>query len=253
MEVAKEFAKRVLTHFGFDPDEIPVGTGRSADLRIADESATYQVEVKEKIESPDDAKERIEVLQTGEVFHEVAELSHDNRISGILRDAQKQLDKTPKDDPRTFQLIWFHASGIDADLKWRQAFATFYGDVVISARRPHEPGTIHCFYFDYSAAFAMPTIEALVLSERRGIQVCLNECSIRSAEFRQTQLFRTWHAANAIFDPVNLAEAGEIVFCRATIPRKCDNEIAQALHEQTGVLYTPIRMKRYSSAIAVRP
>jgi len=253
MEVSKEFAKQVFAHFGFQAEDIPVSIGRSADLRIADETAVYHIEVKEKFESPEDVKVRIDILRTGEVFQEVAELSHDNRISGILRDAQKQLDKTSKTHSDTFQLIWFHATGIDADLKFRQAFATFYGDVPVSARRPHEPGTKHCFYFDYSAAFAMPTVEALILSERNGIQVCLNERSARAAEFRQTRLFKTLHSAKAIFDPLELEAAGEIVFCRATIPRKRDNEIANALREQTGVEYTPIRMKRYSSSVAVRP
>jgi len=166
MEVAKEIAKRVFTNLGFAVDEIPVGVPRTADLRIGDDTATYDVEVKEKFESEADAKERTEVLLAGEIYQHEANLSHDNRISAILRDAQNQLDQTSRDRPDTFQLIWFHAHGIDTDLKARQAFATFYGDVPISARWPSEPSTKHCFYFDYSAAFSMPTIEALILSER---------------------------------------------------------------------------------------
>jgi len=81
----------------------------------------------------------------------------------------------------------------------------------------------------------------------------LNECSVRSSDFRKTALFQKLRSLGAIFDPLELAAAGEIIFCRATVPRKDDNVVAKALQEQTGVSYTPIRMKRYSSFVAVRP
>ncbi len=253
METAKELANQVFSALGFSVDEIPLRRGRSADLRIADESNVYHVEVKEKFESAEDAKVRTDALITGEIFAEESPLWHDNRISGILRDAGKQLDQTPK-TPGTFQLIWFHAHGIDADLKGRQAFATFYGDVPISPRWPnHALPTIHCFYFDYSAALAMPTVEALIISERDSFQFCLNVESARTEEFRKTKLFKDLQDRNAVFDPLVLESSGELVFFRSSIPRKSDDDTAAALKEQTGIAYSAIRMKRYSQSALVRP
>src|SRR5436309_703866 len=107
MELAKSLAAQFLTRHGFQVEEIPVGEGKSADLRFTDDSATYHVEVKEKFESEGDAKTRNEILSRGEMYEPKAQpLAHDNRISGLLRGAQKQLDATPK-DAGTFQLIWF--------------------------------------------------------------------------------------------------------------------------------------------------
>jgi len=253
MEVAKLIIKQFLPKLGFSADEIPVGNGQRADLRIADDKDVYHIEVKEKYDSEEDVRKRRDALATGDVYPEVAPLWKNNTISGILRDAQGQLDETPK-DPGTFQLIWFHAGGIDAELKGMQAFATFYGDVPVSARWPSEAGTKHCFYFDYSDAVVMPTIEALILSERDSLaRVCLNERSPRAAEFRETKLFQKFHALNVVFDPLELASAGEVIFCRATIPRKNDDVVAKALHEQTGVLYSAIRMNRYTQTVAVNP
>jgi hypothetical protein len=253
MEAAKLLAAEFLSRHGFHVEEIPVGEGKSADLRFTDDSATYHVEVKEKFESEEDAKTRKEILSRGEMFEpQPKKLSSDNRISGILAQARKQLDATPKDSG-TFQLIWFHSHGFDADLKYRQAFATFYGDVPVSSRRPHPEETKHCFYFDYSAALVMPTIEALVLCDGKQVQVCLNESSRRAGEFRTTGFYKKFLFLDAIFDPVALESAGEVIFCRAEIARKNEAEIVSALQAQTGVLYTPHRLNRYTFTIADSP
>jgi hypothetical protein len=120
MEIAKEIASRLFIDFGFSVSEIAVSNRKSADLRLSDESATYHVEVKEKFESADDATIRVETLNTSGQFDTEAGLSRDNCISGILRNAHKQLEHTAGTGDE-FQLIWFHAHGIDADLKYRQA------------------------------------------------------------------------------------------------------------------------------------
>lgn len=216
------------------------------------DSQQYLVEVKDKLESEAHAQERIEILSRGELYEQADLIARDNRISGILQDARKQLDATPKDGS-TFQLIWFHASGVDADLKYRQAFATFYGQVDLIARSPRSHRTHTCFYFDYSAAFSMPTIEALILTDSKTLQVCLNEFSQRADEFRRSDLCKQFVEMDGVIDPVAMAADGTIISCRATVPRKNDDEIAKALQEQTGVLYSPIRLTRHAVSAATRP
>lgn len=262
MEFAKSQATQILTGLGFQVDEIPTGDSRRADLRVYDDSFSYHLEVKEKFESAEDAMVRADLLRQGEIYQQADLLAHDNRISGIFRYAQKQLDETPKDSS-TFQLIWFHANGIDADLKYRQAFATFYGQVQLIAIPPlrspvpvaveSRPPTPHCFYFDYSAAFAMPTVEALIITDSETMQVCLNEFSSRANEFRSTPFCQKFAELDGVIDPKALVAAGKIIACRTDAPRKNDNDIAKALQEQTGVLYTPIRLTRHACSAAVQP
>lgn len=251
MEADKSRAARILSHLGFHVEEIPVGAGRTADLRITDDTSIYHLEIKEKFEAAALADVRTDCLARGEVYEQADDLAHDNRISGILCDARKQLDKTPK-DAGTFQLIWFHADGIDSDLKYSQAFATFYGQVPLIALNPRHSETKHCFYFDYSAAFAMPTVEALILTDSNQLQVCLNEFAIRANEFRATQFYQRFLALDGVIDPLALASSGKVIACRATIPRKNDEDVSNALQEQTGVLYSPIRMKRHACSVAVQ-
>jgi hypothetical protein len=124
MEVGKLHATRILTALEFQVEALPVGVGRTADLLASDGDSSYLVEVKDKLEDEKFAQHRRDVLNSGELFEQCDTLAYNDRISGILFDALKQLEETPK-DAGTFQLIWFHATGVDADLKSRQAFATF--------------------------------------------------------------------------------------------------------------------------------
>lgn len=253
MEEGKLLALRVLSNFGFQVDDVPLSGGRTADLLVTDDnSQRYLIEVKEKVESESHATERVDILSRGDLYEQADPLSHDNRISGILRDAQKQLDATPK-DVGTFQLVWFHATGVDADLKYRQAFATFYGHVDLLARSPTSHASPPCFYFDYNAAFAMPTVEAMILSDRSQLQFCLNEFSHRHAEFRNALLFQKFVELDGVIDPVAMAADGQIIACRGEFARKNDDETAKALQEQTGVLYTPIRLTRHACSVATNP
>jgi len=261
MEAGKAFVIRVLSWtFGYEAEDILTSVGRRADLRIADAESIYHIEVKEKCESVELAAKRAAVLASGELYEQSDELAYHNRIGGIIRDASEQLSETPKDNG-TFQLIWFHANGIDADAKARQAMATFYGQVALSPRwdgsdietwRESQPAELPtCFYFDYAASYALQNIEGLFISDAKGLQLCLNEFSLRLEEFRNTELYRKAVELGCVCDPVALANRGEIIACRAAIPRKDDNAIAQALKEQTGILYSPIRLTRHSYSIAM--
>src|SRR3954467_1685952 len=169
MEYGKSLAKIIVRNLGFDVADVPVSVGRTADLLISDaEAQLYLVEVKEKVEAESHARNRIEIHNTGDLYPQADLLARNNRISGVFQDARRQLDATPK-DRSTFQLIWFHAMGVDADLKYRQAFATFYGHVDLIAANPRSHRTHSCFYFDYCAAFNMPTIEALILTDDKAL------------------------------------------------------------------------------------
>ncbi|MEX0937900.1 MAG: hypothetical protein WDZ59_08555 [Pirellulales bacterium] len=252
MEIAKAIAKQTLSNLGFHVDVVAETTGRRADLLVRDESSSYLIEVKEKRDSPADVLNRKECFESDEVYEQVDPLSRDNRISGILRDARKQLTETPKEN-EAFQLIWFHASGVDSDLKFRQAFATFYGHVDLRAVQPPSAESVPCLYFDYSLAVDMPEIDALILLDKKHIQVCVNEFSHRIEDFRRTQLFRTFDELRGVFDPAQMINEKKCIACRFELPRRDDRKICQALREQTGVLYDSIRLNRYSFSALAKP
>ncbi len=61
-------------------------TGRTADLRVTGESV-YHVEVKDKLESEEQARERCDTIAKGEIYQRLDPLAYNNRIRGIFQDA----------------------------------------------------------------------------------------------------------------------------------------------------------------------
>jgi hypothetical protein len=252
MENGKALAKEILSNLGFRVEEISTGDGRTADLRVIGDTSAYVVEVKDKQEAEQLTKERTAALIQGDLHEQSDLIARNERIRAVLKDAREQLDATPK-DAGTFQLIWLHGDGLDDGLRTDQAFATFYGHVDLIGKDPPQPDIKGCLYFDYYVSIEIPTVDALILSDSKSFRVCLNEFSPRVNEFRSTELYQAFLAQNCIYDPIALVSSGKVISCRTMIQRKYDDEIAKALQEQTGVLYSPLRFTQHSVSAAVEP
>jgi hypothetical protein len=250
MEDAKEFAAQVLAAMGCRVDPIPESDEKRADLCAADDASVYLVEVKHKLDDIELFREQAVRLARGEVVPRTERLGHNNRISAILKHGRDQLDRTPG-PADAFRLIWFHTDGVDRQLHWKRAFATFYGRVHLLAKDPPGKDVIECFYFDYSAAFSFPSIDGIVLSDDQGIQLLINEFSLKLDRFRATALYARFSVHNAVLDPRTLAANGQIIVCRSDVPRKNDDDILNALRADTGVLYTVIRFSQHSASVMV--
>jgi hypothetical protein len=238
MEYSKRLATAELLRLGFEVDEIPCGTcgtGKRADLHVKDGTHAYHIEAKDKFESQD-----IPAASQDGFCRREDPITHNNRISGILTYAKEQLSQTPKADA-TFQLIWLHA---ESELQWRLAFATFYGHRHLRAVSPRGAKPAECFYFTYNAAYSMPDVEALILTEGDSLHLCMNEFSHRRDEFRSSRLYEVFSVGE--IDPVAMETAGKIIACRADISRKNPQDVLRVLKEQTGVDYLPIALTRYS-------
>jgi hypothetical protein len=191
-------------------------------------------------------------LDKGEVISWAAGTAFDNGVDGILKKARKQVNATP-DAREAFRLVWFHADGIDHDARWKKAYSTFYGRVYLFPKSGATNDVVECFYFDWTASHAMPSIDALVLSDDSYAQLCLNEFSTQRAAFRRTSLYRRFADASSVVDPVALASAGSIIACRFEGSRKNEADIIRALESQTGTKYDVIRFAQHSAAATVDP
>jgi hypothetical protein len=235
MEYSKRLAASELARLGFQVDEIPVSTGKRADLRITDGQHAYHIEAKDKLDSDD-----IPAASQDDFYRRKDPLTHTNTISRVLRRAHTQLKGTPKADG-TFQLIWFHA---ESSLQWHQAFATFYGAMWLSALYPNRDKSGWCFYFAFNSSFKMPDVEAMILTEGNGLHLCINEFSTRREEFKTTRLYKAWSEGE--FDPDKLEATGQIIRCRSKVSRKNQADVIKALKEQAGVDFVANPLTRYS-------
>jgi hypothetical protein len=251
MDDAKQFAMQILTVMGCAVDRIPETDEKRADLQATDAESVYLIEVKHKLDNPELFRDHSERMARGEVVSRAALIAHNNRISAILKRGRDQLDRTPG-PPDAFRLIWFHADGIDRVLHWHRAFATFYGRVHLWARYPRGNDVIECYYFDYSAARSLPSVDAMILSDaQQRVLLCLNEFSDHIHRFSETALYQRFATDNAVADPRKLAANGDILVCRSEVPRKDDDDVLNALREETGVLYTVIRFSQHSASVRV--
>jgi hypothetical protein len=251
METAKQMAHDVLRAIGFRVDEIPESNDRRADLRASDVSSTYFIEVKQKIDDIEALRTDANQMATGEVISHSKSLSHHNRIAAILKDGRNQLDQTPK-STHDFSLIWFAADGIDRDVYWKRAFATFYGFVQLLALEPPGDEIIDCFYFDYSASWSMPTVDAMVLVDVDNLQLCLNEFSPKLDLFRQSLLCT--QLSDAVVDPLHLLANNSIIALHTDASRRSEDLVLEELFRQTGVRYATVRPQQHSaSAMVKRP
>lgn len=248
MEAAKQQALELLTALQFSVEDIPESKARRADLRAADASSTYLIEVKQKLDDKDALEADSRGMASGSVARHFDPLSRNNRVDAILRDARDQLDETPKSND-DFRLLWFAANGVDCHVYWKRAFATFYGFVQLISLNPPSSRIVDCFYFDYSAAWSMPTVDAMILVDHDKLQLCLNEFSPRLDAFRASGLCQ--RLSRAVVDPKRLLTENSIIALHSDISRKNEDVVLDELFRQTGVRYKTLRPQHDSASVMV--
>lgn len=216
MERAKQIAADFFAQIGFQVQGIAESDSKRADLIANDGTATYLVEVKQKLDDADQQNHNSGRMAEGEVVCHSEPHSRSNRIDGLLKHGRKQLDDTPK-PAGSFSLLWFHAEGIDADLKVRRAQNTFYGLVpLIPLSR--NVAAIRCFYFDYATAFGMTTVDGLLTVHNCNLCLCLNEFAVSVNAFKESKLAKELSRAGAIIDPALSKHAAKRWSCAARYP-----------------------------------
>ena len=102
------------------------------------------IEEKTKEDDPEYLSIRAQKLAQGEVVGESIPIVRSETLSGIIRDAAKQL-RSSSDKPHDFRLVWFTATGVHARAKYEQFMATLYGRTNILEM--NADGYRHCYYF----------------------------------------------------------------------------------------------------------
>ena len=251
METGRENAKQIFDSLGFDVEQIPEDDEERADLIVRDAETCFIIENKDKEDVPlsDDQQQS---LERGEVVSGADRTTQNNRIAGIFTKARDQLDATPADEG-AFRVIWFHADGMDRQLIWDRAFATFYGKVDLLPRDEVSNDIIHCYYFDYATSFSIPTVDALILSDGRSLQLLLNEFSENADRIKETALFNVFASGGAVVDPRELETKDQILTFRHDMPRKDDKERLSAMESDTGKRYHVVRFMRHTVSVLSSP
>src|SRR5258706_2637371 len=99
-------ARLLLEHWGVTVTDIPVSSEEESDFLASFEGCRLLIEEKTKFDDPERLKERGRILSQGEVYGSSTPIVRNNRLSGIVSKAAKQLQSSAELQ-HDFRLIWF--------------------------------------------------------------------------------------------------------------------------------------------------
>ncbi|KPF41869.1 hypothetical protein IP87_19910 [beta proteobacterium AAP121] len=232
---------------------------RTSDKDESDWLATFGdfrllVEEKTKIENEQADLERREKLARGEVHGSTLPLVHNNRLSGIVRKAAKQLASTASDIDHHCRVVWFTGTGFDAEAKHYQFMATLYGSTKIFEL--NRPGLKDCYFFRNADFYRFKDqLDGAVVAYLKGDQVtvklCLNPYAAGWEALRDSVF-----AANfklGLIDPVAEEAAGDAYIADTDLDRANPHGIVRFLEQKYALEQAQNMDMHLASALVAMP
>lgn len=231
------YAKTLLEHWGVTVEDIP--TSDAEKKQQADFLASFsgvRVLIEEKIKEDDSAylAKRAQELETGQIHTITLPLRRDETLSGLVRDASHQLHSS-SDKPHDFRLVWFTATGAQANGKYEQFIATLYGRTNILEM--NASGFRRCYYFRHADFFRRAdVIDGAVVAHSDGksisAKLCLNSLSPRFQALRNSPVLEPF--GTAVEDPEALEADGTAFVLDAALDRKLEGPLLNYLQQKYG-------------------
>ncbi len=234
----------------------PIETSHKDESDWLAEFGTYRllVEEKTKFEEAESHAARAATLARGEVHGSTLPLSHNNRISGIVRKAAKQLDSTGGDVAHDSRIVWFTGTGFDAEAKHFQFMATLYGSTKIFEL--DRPQLKDCYFFRNADFFRFKEqLDGAVAAYLRGneltLKLCLNPYSSSWQQLRDSPFASNFKLG--LVDPVAEEAAGEAYIADTDIPRADAGAVIRYLEEKYGLERAQNMDMNLASAVVAVP
>jgi len=229
------YAKTLLEHWGVAIEEIP--TSDSQEKQEADFLADFggiRVLIEEKTKEDDPAylARRAQELETGQIHAATMPIRRDETLSGLVRNASRQL-RSSSDKPHVFRLIWFTATGAQAEGKYEQFMATLYGRTNILEMNSSD--FRRCYYFRNADFFRRAdVIDGAVVAHTDGkvisTKLCLNSLSPRFQALRNSPVIKPF--GTAVEDPEALEAEGTAFVLDAALDRKQEAPLLAYLQQK---------------------
>lgn len=251
--VSISIAESILRHWGASVDPVPTSHKEESDWLATLNGFRLLIEEKTKFENPDSSAERSEALRIGRVHGSTAPLRPNNRVSGVIGKAAKQLRSTGADVEHDARVIWFTAVGFDREAKDYQAFNTLYG-ATKTFDLDRSDSLQDCFFFYNSEFFRHQDIDGayLVVADQgtATVRLCLNPFSPRWVGLRDSPFARK--LVTGLVDPVAREAAGKAMLVDGPVDRRNRGTVLSYLSNKYGIpLLQNMDMNMASAVIAV--
>lgn len=229
------YAKALLKHWNIDVKDIPTSDAeqkQEADFLASFGNSRVLIEEKTKEDDPKYLAKRAEELERGEIHAATLPLSRDETLSGLVRNASRQL-LSSSNISHDFRLIWFTATGVHAEGKYEQFMATLYGRTNILEM--NASNYRRCYYFRNADFFRRSeVIDGAIVAHTDGksisAKLCLNSLSPRYEALRRSAVLAPF--GSAVEDPIELEVEGTAFILDCALDRKNEAPLLAYLQEK---------------------
>jgi hypothetical protein len=232
------YAKALLQQWDVDIEDIPTSDAKEkqeADFLARFGEVPVLIEEKTKEDDPVYMEKRFEKLESGEVHLTALPISRNETLSGIVKQATRQLGSS-SDKRHDFRLLWFTATGAHAEGKYKQFRATLYGLTnILEMNKTHYR---QCYYFRYADFFRRAhVIDGAVVAHTDGqtfytAKLCLNALSPRYEALRSSPILHPF--GTAVEDPSDLEADGTAFVLDCALDRKNESALLSYLQKKYG-------------------
>lgn len=229
-------AEQVLNQWGALAEPLPTSSKEESDWFAILDGFRLLIEEKRKFDNSVARQAREAALRAGQVHGTSLPLTHNNRISGIVRKAAGQLSSTGKNIGHDARILWFTGMGFDGEAKHHQFIATLYGSTrVFELDRPKMK---ECYFFRNSDFFRYRdhldgAIAAYLNNDVLTMKLCLNPYAQNWIALRDSPFAKQFKLG--LIDPVAEELAGDAYIVDTDLPRNDKSGVLRYLEQKYGI------------------
>jgi hypothetical protein len=236
MAIEVSVVEQVLAAWGATAESLQTSSKEESDWLALLGGCRLLIEEKTKFDDPAVRQARNDAQGAGQVHGTTLPLTHNNRLSGIVRKAAGQLSSTGKDIDHDARILWFTSVEFDGEAKHYQFMATLYGSTRIFEL--DRPTMKECYFFRNSDFFRYRAhLDGAVAAHLNGdvltMKLCLNPYSPNWVTLRDSPYAKQFK--HGLIDPIAEEAAGEAYIADTDVPRKDEGAVLRYLEQKYGL------------------
>lgn len=237
-----------LSSIGISAKRIMCGSEKSPDVIAQDDTATYVIEVKVRLDDAKGKEDADEQLKRSGEFTLIRDAGYSHSVNAVIDNSAKQLSRYDPEH-KYIHLVWFDVTGQDGQLNFLRIKNTLYGLVsVVDLQRMESRDAV---FFDHSAIYRnKDAIDGVIITDADHGQFCINHLSKHRDWILGSKLKEAFKSA--VYDPLALEESGHAFIVDGGFPRKIDYASIKYIQNKYGIIQlSAIRPKEFSTGVII--
>ncbi len=231
MQEEEKLVIDIFNFFGFKAEKIPESNEKSPDFIINNDNKKILVELKTKYDSEDFLEIRENELNHTDVYEYHDILKRSDRMSGLIRDAYKQLKIKKEKECADECYLFLLASEPYSHNKIQQFYNTVYGIKFVIPLGRSAPTARNCFYYTFNDFFRYKDIiDGAIISNGHILKFCVNTFSEAYKYIYKNKFVNSFQPG--VVDPIKLEENNKVYLMDSTINRRNTDALNEYLEKK---------------------